>query len=147
MSCWNLCQGISAIFAHRLLFDEVLILELKANFKVIFINHQSNFWPGFIPVNGGGWIYPTLKAISVTLSPSRSIQGILLLQTNTLVLLLTLCLSPLLWSSSLPLALHFKLQCFSQNMPIIPPQHMSIPSHSIRLSHLNHWFIQSQHLH
>ena len=71
-------------------------------------------------------------------SPSCSIQGILLLQTNTLALLLHLRLSHLLWSSSLPLVLHFKLQRFSQNIPIIPPQHMPIPSHSIRLCHLNH---------
>ena len=49
-------------------------------------------------------------------SPSRSIQGILLLQTNTLALFLHLCLPCLFWSSSLPLSLHFKLQCFSQNM-------------------------------
>ena len=26
------------------------------------------FWSGFIPVNGGGWIYPTLTAISPTLT-------------------------------------------------------------------------------
>ena len=32
---------------------------------------------------------------------------------------------------------HFKLQCFSHNMPIIPPQHMPVLSHSIRLCHLN----------
>ena len=56
-------------------------------------------------------------------SSSRSIQGILLLQTNTLVLLFHLCLPRLLWLSLLPLAFHFKLQRFSQNMPIIPPQH------------------------
>ena len=41
-------------------------------------------------------------------SPSCSIQGILLLQTNTLALLLYLCLPCLLWSSSLPFVLHFK---------------------------------------
>ena len=79
-------------------------------------------------------------------SPSCSIQGILLLQTKTLALNLHLCL-PHLWSSSLPLALHFKLKCFSQNMPTIPPQHMPLPSHFILLCHLNHCFLQSQHLH
>ena len=41
-------------------------------------------------------------------SPSRSIQGIFL-QTSTLALLLHLPLLHLLWSSLLPLALHFKL--------------------------------------
>ena len=80
-------------------------------------------------------------------SSSRLIQGILLLQTNTLARFLHLCIPRLLWSSSLPLTLHFKLQCFSQNMPIIPPQHMPIPSHSICLCHLNHRFLQFQHLH
>ena len=62
--------------------------------------------------------------LSNSYSPSCSIQGILFLQTNTLALLLHFYLPCLLWSSSLPLALHFKLQHFSQNMPIIPPQQM-----------------------
>ena len=73
-------------------------------------------------------------------SLSCLIQGILLLQTNTLALFLHLYLLCLLWSSLLTLALHFKFQCFSQNMPIIPPQHMPLPSHSICLCHLNHCF-------
>ena len=59
----------------------------------------------------------------------------------------SLRLPRLLWSSSLPLALHFELQHVSQNMPIIPPQHMPVLSHSICLCHLNHCFLQSQHLH
>ena len=80
-------------------------------------------------------------------SPSRSVHGILFLQTNALALLLHLHLPHLLWSSSLPLALHFELQRLSQNMPIIPPQHMHVPSHSICLCHLNHCFLQSQHIH
>ena len=77
-------------------------------------------------------------------SPSHSIHGILFLETNTLALLLHLRLPLLLWLSSLPLALHFKLQRFSQNMPIIPPQHMPVPSHSICLYHLNHCFLRSE---
>ena len=94
-------------------------------------SNQSNpiqFWSGLILINGGGQIYPTITAISPTPFPSCSIHGILFLQTNTLALLLYLHLPRLLWSSSLPLALHFKLHCFSQNMPIIPPQHMPVPS-------------------
>ena len=43
-------------------------------------------------------------------SPFRSIHGILLLQTNTLALLLHLCVPHLLWLSSFPLTLYFKLQ-------------------------------------
>ena len=76
-------------------------------------------------------------------SPSRSIQSILLLQTNTLALLLHLHIPHLFWSSTLPLALNFKFQCFSQNMPIIPPQHIPISSHSIRLCHLNHLYTKN----
>ena len=67
------------------------------------------------------WGWPDLSHpnsnLSNSHSPSRSIQGILLLQTNT-CFLLHLHLPRLLWSSSLPLALHFKLQCFSQNILI-----------------------------
>ena len=74
-----------------------------------------------------------ISNLSNSHSPSRSIHGVLFLQTNALALLLHLCLPRLLWSSSLPLALHFELQRFSQNMPIIPPQHMPVPSHSICL--------------
>ena len=55
-------------------------------------------------------------------SPSCSIHGILLLQTKTFALVPHLRLPRPLWSSSLPLVLHFKLQRFSQNMPIIPPK-------------------------
>ena len=86
--------------------------------------NQSNFEPDLPHSNSN---------LSNSHSHSRSIQGILLLQTNTLALLLHLRPLRLLWLSSPPLALHFKLHCFSENMPIIPPQHMPVPSHSIRL--------------
>ena len=50
---------------------------------IIIIIIIIQFWSGFIPVNGIGWIYPTLTAISPTSHfPSCLIQGILLLQTN-----------------------------------------------------------------
>ena len=42
----------------------------------------------------------------------------------------------------LPLAPHFKLQCFSQMVSIIPPQYMPLPSHSIHLFHLNRWNVE-----
>ena len=77
------------------------------------------------------WVYPRKQGwpdlphsnsnLSNSHSPSCSIHGILLLQTNTLALLLHLRLPRLHWLSSLALALHFKLQQFSQNMPIIRP--------------------------
>ena len=85
--------------------------------------------------------------LSNSYSPSHLIHDILLLESNTLAQLLHLHLPHLLWLSSLSLAFHFKLQCFSQNMPIIPPQYMPVSSHSIRLCHLNHCFLQLQHLH
>ena len=76
------------------------------------------------------WGWPDLPCSNSNLfnshSPSRSIQDILLLQTNTLALPLHLCLPLLSLLSSPPLALHFKLQCFSQNTPIIPPQHIHV---------------------
>ena len=57
-----------------------------------------------------GW--PDLPHFNSNLSNShslsRSIQGILLFQTNTFSLLLYLRLPRLIWSSSLPLVLHFK---------------------------------------
>ena len=77
------------------------------------------------------WGWPDLphsnSNLSNSKSPSRSVHDILFLQTNSLALLLHLHLPCLLWSSSLPLALHFKLQRFSQNVPIIrSPQHMPV---------------------
>ena len=120
--------------------------------KLIFLNFYCFNNAHFIIINPIlTWFYPykwgwpdkphSKSNLSNSHFPSHSIQGILL-QTNTnLALLLHLCLPHLLWLSSLPLALHFKLQCFSQNMPIMPPQHIPIPSHSIRLCHLNHCFL------
>ena len=54
------------------------------------------FWSGFIPVNEGGWIYPS--NLSHSHSPSHLIHGILFFHTNTLALLLHLrspCLNSL----------------------------------------------------
>ena len=50
-------------------------------------------------------------------SPSRSIHGILLLETNTLALLLHLPLPRLLWSSSLPLAFTSNSNAFIKTCP------------------------------
>jgi len=88
------------------------------------------FCSRFIPINMGGRIYPSSN-LSNSHSPSCSIHGVLFLQTNTLALLLHLHLPRLLWSSSHPLASHFKLQRFSQNVPIIPLQHMPVPNISL----------------
>ena len=104
-------------------------------------HHQlSNlFWSGFIPVNGGCQIYPSSNLFN-SHSPSHSI-----LQTNALALLLHLRLPRLLWSSWLPLAPHFKLQCFSQNVPIIPPQHNKIDIGMAVLYHIGFCFIPLPH--
>ena len=66
------------------------------------------FWSVFNPVNGGGRIYPTFAAICPT--PTLHLAQFVFLQINTLALLLHLSLPCLLWSSSSPLALHFKHQ-------------------------------------
>ena len=102
--------------------------------------HQNQFWSLFIPVNRGGQIYNSSNLYN-SHSLSRSIHGVRFLKTNALTLLLQLHLPCLLCSSSLPLAPHFKLQRFSQNVPNIPPQHMPLPPHSIHLCHLNHCFL------
>ena len=71
-------------------------------------------WSGFILVNGGDRIYPTLTAISPipTLHFAQFKASSFSKPTLKIAHLLHLCLPYLLWSSLLPLALHFKLQCF-----------------------------------
>ena len=125
---FNLLQKHVSIIQHLFSFD-----MLKSSLSI-------QFWSGFNAKNGGGRIYPTLTAISPTpLSISLDSwhppsPSFIVSSTSSLVALA---------SSSL----HFKLQRFSQTLPFIPPQHMPVPSHSIRLFHLNYCFLQSQHLH
>ena len=79
-------------------------------------------------------------------SPSRSIHSILLLQTNTLALLLHLRLSHLRPHFLLPFTSNsntFLKTCSSSLLNTCPYNY----SHSIHLCHLNHCFLQSQHLH
>ena len=84
-------------------------------------NNQS-INPILIRVYPRKWGRPDLphsnSYLSNSHSPSCLIHGIFLLQTNTLALLLHLYLPHLLSSSSLPFALHFKLQCFSKTYPL-----------------------------
>ena len=65
------------------------------------------------------WALPDLPHSNSNLpnshTPSRSIQCIHLLQTTTPALLLHLHFPCLPRSSSLPISLHFKLQCFSKH--------------------------------
>ena len=89
---------------------------------------NSNFDPGLPHKRGWPDLLHSGSNLFNSHSPSRSILCILLHQTNTPALLLHLHFPCLPRSSLLPLALHFKLQCFSQNMPIIPPQHILVPS-------------------
>ena len=72
---------------------------------------------------------------SHSLSPSRAICSFLHSQPNLLYILFDLSLPCLLRSSSLSWSIHFKHHCLLQNALIIPPNHMSIPSYSIRFSH------------
>ena len=72
---------------------------------------------------------------SHSLSPSRAICSFLHPQPNFLYILLDLFLPCLLRPSSLSWSIHFKHHCLLQNAIIIPPNHMSIPSYSIRFSH------------
>ena len=73
--------------------------QLYNNYHILI-----QFWFGYIPVNGGGQIYPTLPAISPTPTFSKP--------TLKIALLFHLRLPRLLWSSSLPLALHSNSNTF-----------------------------------
>ena len=127
-----LCTVTVRIFCSR--FDASLghwpfaHLHLKSSINPILIRVYH--------VNGFGRINSTLTAISPT--PTLQLARFMASSFSKSTLL---HLPLLLWSSSLPLALHFKFQRFSQNVPIIPPQHMPAPSHSICLCHLNHCFL------
>ena len=108
---------------QEILFKARKSQEAMEAYKEGASSSSIQFSSGFIPVNKGGRIYPSSN-LSNSHSPSLSIHGVLFLQAHALALLLHLSLPRLLWSSSLPLVPHFKLQRFSQNVPIIPPQHM-----------------------
>ena len=69
---------------------------------------SCRFWFGFIPVNGGGWIYPSSN-LSNSHSPSCSIHGGRFLQTNALALLFYLRLPHHLWSCAFLLPLTFNI--------------------------------------
>ena len=71
------------------------------------VSSSSNFEQGYPCKQGWPDLPHSNTNLSNSHSPSPSIHGILLLQTNTFALLLHLCLPCLLWSSSLPLALLF----------------------------------------
>ena len=72
---------------------------------------------------------------SHSLSPSCAICSFLHPQPNLIYILFDLFLPCLLRPSSLSWSIHFKHHCLLQNALIIPPNHMSIPSYSIRFSH------------
>ena len=115
------------------------------------INHQSNFDLGlFQPVNGDGQIYPTLSAIFLT--PTLNLARFMasFFSKPTLLLSFSTCvfhvffgrphfLSPFTSNSNA-----FLRTCPSSLLNTCP-----LPSHSICLCHrhLNHCFLQSQHLH
>ena len=91
------------------------LAEMRCRGHAKIINHQSvQFWSGFIPVNGSVRIYPTLTAISST--PTLHLVRFKASSFSKPTLLLSSSFS----------ALHFKLECFSQNMPV--PSHPLFPS-------------------
>ena len=108
-----ICQSEKTIFATtpRLLYSAVhykkklitCLFSLSLNPVLIRLYHHKWGWLDLLHSNSN---------LSNSHSPSRLIHSILLLQTNTFAFLLHLHLPCLLWSSLLPLVLHFKLQQF-----------------------------------
>ena len=136
LSCWQVWNTAVRLLGQVSSTYPWYIKYVTEHKMFALVSNQSiQFWSGFILVNRSGQIYPTLTTISPTptLHLAQFMTSFFSLQTNTLALLLHLRLPHLLWSSLLPLARHFKLQHISQNMPIIPTQHMPVPSHSICL--------------
>ena len=107
-------DSILEIWSHRLAFTSRL--QSGTSWRIIFKNRPLindwcwfhnihsfiiQFWSGFIPVYGRGGGWPDLphsnSNLSNSYSPSHSIHGILLLQTNTLALLLHLHLPGIQW--------------------------------------------------
>ena len=98
---------------------------------VVVVVVVVQFLTGAVPLAEMAGFTPFLLQL-LALRPSLvSIQGILLLQTNLLCLLLLLLLPGFLRSFSLSLATHFKIQSNPQNTIVIPSQQISIPSNSI----------------
>ena len=102
------------------------------NFTISMATHQS-INPILIRVYPHKQDWPDLPLLTPTLHLTRFKASSFSKPTLLLNLHLHSCLPCLLWLSSLPLPLHLKLQHFSQNMPIILPQNMPVPSHSIHL--------------
>ena len=82
-----------------------------------------------------------------TFLPSRSICSFLYLQPDFLHTLFYLLPPRHFWPFLLSLPIHFQHHCLFQCITIIPSNHMSIPSYSIRLCHSIQRFLQTQHLH
>ena len=102
--------------------------ELQArmvNFKTSFSHIIIQFWSGFIPLNGGGQMYPTLTAISPTptlhLTRFKASSS-----TPTLLLSFSTCVFFVFFNHPRFL-LPFTSNSNSFLMPIIPPQHMPVP--------------------
>ena len=98
----------------------IMLFYLFRNPSLSILMKSSIIYPILNRVYPCKWGWPGLphsnSNLSNSHSPSHSIHGILLLQTKTLALFLHLHLSRLLWSSLLPLALHFNT-CPYQHSP------------------------------
>ena len=106
--------------------------------------NQSSINLRFIPVNGGGQIYLTLTAISPTSTLHLAQFMASSFSKPTLLLSFSTCLFHFFFGLPCFLLLFTSnSNTFLKIMPIIPSQHMPVPSHSTHLCHLNHCFLQS----
>ena len=107
---------------YRVSREKYLVLKRKLGYcfyvvPYFLLTHHRHYHQSVNPILI--WVYPRKRGwldfphsnnnLSNSHSLCRSIQGILLLQTNTLALLFHLRLPRLLWLSSLPLALHLTI--------------------------------------
>ena len=115
------------------------------------INHQSNFDLGlFQPVNGDGQIYPTLSAIVLT--PTLNLARFMasFFSKPTLLLSFSTCVFHVFFGHPrFLLPFTSNSNAFLRTCPSSLLNTCLLPSQSICLCHchLNHCFLQSQHLH
>ena len=142
---WQTLSFFFFFFKQKTAYEILAWLEFR---RVLFrswlqLDHHHHHHPILIRFYPCKWGWPDIahpnSNLSNSHSPSRLIQGILLLQTNTLALLLHLCLPCLLWHS------HFLLPFTSNSNTFLKtcPSSLLVPSHSICLCHLNHCFLPS----
>ena len=127
MTLYNMCYGLysvhpilpikySAKFANVLLLVVVVVIPFLSS--VVGLAEMAGFTPSLLQL-----LALRLSTCLVSGHPPSNQSSLILLH---------LLLPGLLRSSSLSLATHFKIHSNSQNIIVIPPRHMSIPSDSVR---------------